>query len=318
MQPQARSRDTRSSRPSSRGRAPGARAMTRGLAWSAPVALAAVLAAAFPATARAQCTPPKNSNEAKLLAFYEAPIAFSPAAAPAPLPAGAVRVEAEVVPIPTPSSAIEHTGYCFKSKNEHTRLAPVFARPRITVGLPAGFVFEASYVPPIRVSNADPNLASFALSNVRRIPTGPAAPALALMLRAHGTIGRVRGPITCPVSGLQTSNDTLPCFGTRKSNDTFHPYQFGGEGALSLTTPGGRWSLWAGGGVSWLRPRFQVGFTDANDFTDSTRVDVNLVRGSVFGGITAHVTPLIELSATVYSVPADVTTFRFGAGYRLR
>ncbi|HEU4641846.1 MAG TPA: hypothetical protein VFS44_05265 [Gemmatimonadaceae bacterium] len=317
MQPQPRSREIRISRPSARVRASAGRIALRGLEWSGALALAAMLAAAAPAAAHAQCTPPKSSNEARLLAFYEAPIAFSTSAAPTPLPAGAVRVEAEVVPIPTPSAEISRTGYCFTSKNEHTRLAPVFARPRIVVGLPLGFAFEASYVPPVRVYDADPNLASFALSNVRRIPTAPTAPSLAVMLRAHGTIGRVRGPITCPAKGLQTSDDTLPCFGTRASNDTFHPYQFGGEGALSLTTRGGRWSLWAGGGVSWLRPRFQVGFTDANAYTDSTRVDVNLVRGSVFGGITAHFTPVVELSASVYAVPADVTTFRFGAGYRL-
>ncbi|HEX6534110.1 MAG TPA: hypothetical protein VF041_05910 [Gemmatimonadaceae bacterium] len=282
------------------------------------LALAAVLGAVLPGAARAQCTPPAGSNEAKLLAFYEAPIAFSASAAPEVLPAGAIRVDAEVVPVPSPSKSIEKSQFCFTSKTENTRLAPVFGRPRLTVGLPAGFQVEASYVPPVRVADAEPNLASFALSNVRLIRNAPAAPSLALMLRAQGTIGRVRGPITCPRRDLQQADDTIPCFGSTPSKDTFHPYQFGGEGALALTTPGGRWSFWVGGGVSWLRPRFQVGFTDATGYTDSTRVSVNLVRGSVFGGVTTHVTQAIDLSAQVYSVPADATTLRFGAGWRLR
>ena len=283
--------------------------------WSAAVAVGVVCGAA---AAAAQCKPPTNSNEAKLLAFYSAPVAFSIDAAPTTLAAGAVRVEAEVEPMPIPDAAIEQTGYCYPSKGENTRLSPIFARPRVTVGLPAGFIVEASYVPPVHLSDAQPNLASFALSRAQLLPVAPWGGSVTLLLRAHGTVGQVRGPITCPSKGLQMDDPNQPCFGTVPSRDTFHPYMVGGEGALSLTTHDGRVAIYAGGGINFLRPRFQVGFVSGDGFADSTRVLVNLTRGTIFGGVTARLTRTFELSAQVYSQPTDVTTVRFSAGYFLR
>jgi hypothetical protein len=93
---------------------------------------------------------------------------------------------------------------------------------------------------------------------------------------------------------------------------------YGGEGALGLATRDGRWSAYLGGGITWLQPRFTVGFTNADGVADRTRVLVNLTRGSVFGGITANVIHGLELAVQLYSVPADVTTWRFGTGYRFR
>ncbi|HEY7879060.1 MAG TPA: hypothetical protein VIC55_12580 [Gemmatimonadaceae bacterium] len=280
-------------------------------------AIVGLVAAAAPA-AVAQCRPPANSNDAKLLAFYSAPIAFSMDAAPQVMAPGAVRIEGELEPMPIPSAALQQTGPpCFVSKNENTRLAPIFARPRITVGLPAGFIVEASYVPPIRFYDADPQLGSFALSRAQRLPAVPWGGSVTLLVRAHGTVGQVRGPITCPTKALQTDDPGAPCFGTVPSRDTFHPYMVGGEGALSLTTRNGRVSVYAGAGITWLRPRFQVGFVNGDAVTDSTRVEVNLTRGTVFGGVTAKVTRAFELSAQVYSQLSDVTTIRVSAGYVL-
>lgn len=284
-------------------------------AWAA--ATAAAIACAI-APAAAQCIPPANSNEAKLLAFYSAPIAFSPDAAPEVLAAGAVRLSFEVEPMPTPDPSIEQTGYCFSSKSEHTRLSPIFGRPRVTVGLPAGFSVEASYVPPIHLYDADPQLGSFALAHAQRLRAQPWGGRLTLLIRAHGTVGQVRGPITCPARGLQTEDPGSPCFGTVPSRDTFHPYMVGGEATLSFATAGGRLAVYAGGGANVLRPRFQVGFVNGDDIADSTRVQVNLTRATVFGGVTARITRAFTLSGQVYSQPADVTTIRFSAGYLLR
>jgi hypothetical protein len=283
--------------------------------------LAFALSAASAGARAQECFIPPESNEAKMLAFFEAPLAFSLAAAPTALPPGAIRVDAEIVPVPTPSAAITRSGFCFTSKRENPRLAPVFGRPRVAIGLPLGFVVEGSYLPPITVGDAQPNLASFALSEVRALPVATRLGSVTLLLRAHGTVGSVRGPITCPSRELQMNSLFDPCYGTHPSRDTFHPYMYGGEGALGLTTRSGRWSLYAGGGITWLDPRFQVGFTDATGYTDRTRLIIDggpLERGTVFGGITARLVRAFEVSAQVYSVPADVTTVRFGAGYRIR
>lgn len=278
--------------------------------------LAGVALASLPGLVHAQCRPATNSNEAKLLAFYAAPIVFSSMDAPERLAPGQVLVSAEVSPIPRPDPEIQHTSVCYIGKTENTRLAPIFVRPRIEVGLPMGFAFEASYVPPVRAWDAEPNLASFALSHVQRLPISLGAQRVHLMLRAHGTLGRVTGPITCPRSGLQTSDAAAPCYGTNPSSDTYHPDMFGAEGALSIG--GGRVSAYAGGGINWLRPHFQVGFVNGSGIADHTTIDVDLTRGAFFGGVTAQLVRSLRVSAQLYDVPADATTWRFGLGYLIR
>src|SRR5262249_8402955 len=129
-------------------------------------------------------------------------------------------------------------------------------------------------------------------------------------LRAHGTLGSIRGSITCPASALQTSDPNVPCYGTQQSRDTFYPRMFGTEGALATHDRSGRLSVYAGGGVTWLRPRFRVGFTDLQGTLDASDVEVELSRASVFGGVALRATNALELSGQVYSVPQDVTTLR--------
>ena len=266
--------------------------------------------------AEAQCRPPANSHEAKLFAFYEAPLVFSFAGAPVELPAGAVMLGAEAGNVPSPNAEIQRPEYCYQPHSEHTTLTPAFGRPRLTLGLPAGLLIEASYLPPVRVGGATPNLASFAIARPVDITVG--AQRMTLGVRAHGTVGRVSGAITCPASALQTTDPTAPCYGTRPSRDTFYPSMFGAEGVVATRDRGGRISLYAGGGITWLRPHFQVGFTDALGNTDQTDVAVDVRRGSAFGGIGLRATDLLRISAEVYSVPQDATTFRVALQYRLR
>jgi hypothetical protein len=274
--------------------------------------------AVVPALARAQCRPDANTNEAKLLAFYAAPIAFSSTDGPEQLAPGQVLISVELSPIPRPDPEIQQTSFCYVGKSENTRLAPVFLRPRIQVGLPLGFALEASYVPPVQAWDAKANLASFALSRTQRLPIAFGSGRTALMLRAHGTVGRVSGPITGPRSGLQGSDPSAPCYGTDPSDDTYHPDMFGAEGALGASTPGGRFSAYAGAGVNWLRPHFQVNFVDGSGIADHTTVDVDLTRAAYFGGVSAGIARSLRLSAQLYDVPADALTWRFGLGYLIR
>ena len=264
-----------------------------------------------------ECTPPPDSHEARLEAFFAAPLAFSPAAAPVRVAPGAVRIGGELVPIPAPDAVLEQTGLCYEPKGEHTRLASVFARPRVAVGLPAGLVFEGSYVPPITIGEARVHLGSVALSVVRRLGRAAGGP-LTAMLRTHATFGEIRGAVTCPESALQESDPTLPCFGTHPSSDTFRPTTYGAELSTGLSTARGRLDVYAGAGINWLRPRFRAAFAEDDGDADNTLVVVNLTRGTLLGGLTFRPTPALDLSLQAYAVPADVTTFRFGAGVQLR
>jgi hypothetical protein len=280
------------------------------------VAIVLSIAAVRPGLA-AECRVPENSNEAKLLAFYSAPISFSPASAPEHAEPWTFRLGGEGGPIPSPDSAIQRSGACFTKKSENTGLSPFFGRPRLTLTLPAGFAVEASYLPPIKIRDAEPNLGSAAISWVKRIRMASTGNSTDIMFRLHGTAGQVRGPITCPSKSLQQTDVTRPCFGTKPSLDTFKPTMAGLEGILSTAAWDGRLALYAGGGENFLRPRFQVGFTDGLGSVDSTLIVVNLSRITMFGGLTAQITGALDLSAQVYDVRQDGITFRFGGGYRL-
>jgi hypothetical protein len=277
-------------------------------------ALAGALAlGAMAATAGAQCRPPASSHEARLLAFYEAPPQFSMGEAPDPLAAGSIRVGGEIMPVPSPDPVLTHPEFCYQNSANNTKLAPVFARPRVTVGLPLGFALEGSYVPPVSVSNARVTVGSVALSRTQELHAGGIRSLLEL--RVHGTIGRVRGPITCSRDALQLDRVDAPCYGTEPSNDSFDPNSFGGEAALGTRVA--RLGLYAGAGVNWLRPHFQAGFTDATGYVDRTTVDVSLVRGVAFGGATLHLGE-VAMSSQLYVIPSDATIVRLAISYRVR
>ncbi|HEY7236722.1 MAG TPA: hypothetical protein VH539_21360 [Gemmatimonadaceae bacterium] len=277
-------------------------------------ALGVALGSIIAGDAGGQCRPPANSHEARLLAFYEVPATFSLGAAPERLPAGAIEVGAEAAPVPSPSAALTHPEYCYQYTTNNTKLASLFGRPRIVVGLPLAMTLEASYLPPITFMSARATVASVALARAQTLSFIDSR--VALLLRAHGTAGRVTGPITCPRASLQTSDEGAPCYGTAPSRDHFDPNSLGVEGALSASS--GPLSGYVGGGATWLRPHFQAGFTDAEGNIDRTTVDVALVRGSAFAGGSVRVREHIRISAQVYAVPADATAARVGFSYRVR
>ena len=283
---------------------------------AARIVIGAVASALLSATVGAQCRPPAGSHEARLLAFYEAPLAFSMAAAPGRLRAGAVRIGAELIPLPTPAPALQRPDYCYGNTTTDTRLTPVFGRPRISVALPGGIVLEGSYLPGISVGGAEASLAGLALGYVRAIPVR--AFDLTLVARGHGTAGRIRGAITCPADNLQTADAATPCYGTRPSRDTFRPNALGIEAALGTASGGGRVSAYLGGGRSWLRPRFVTGFADLAGNVDRTSIAVDLTRSTVFAGATVRLRGPLALSLQGYAVPGDATTIRAACEYRLR
>jgi len=264
----------------------------------------------------AQCRPPASSHEARLLAFYEAPFAFSMSAAPERLRPGALSFGGEAIPVPSPSSVLQHPSYCYQNTTNNTKLAPLFGRPRLAIGLPAGFTLEASYLPNVTVDAAEASMVSMALAHAQALSL--AGRQVTLAFRADGTAGMVRGAITCPPSSLQTADANEPCYGTRQSRDTFHPNSVGLEAALALRDLGGRADAYIGAGARSLQPRFKAGFIDALGNVDHTTVNVDLLRATGFAGITTRVGDRIALSTQLYVVPADVTTMRISAAYTWR
>jgi hypothetical protein len=276
-----------------------------------PITVVAVLLALTRA-APAQCRVPANSEEARLLAYYAAPLTFSPAGLLEQQPAGSLRASLEVTIIPQPGDDLRRTSRCFQPKEENTQLSPVLPRPRFSLALPGGFVAEGSWLPPLTVADATPNLASLALALVRHL-----SGAFGFALRAHATVGHVRGPITCAAEALQLANPQLACYGSEPSEDTWYPNVAGGEAAVTWRRDG-RASAYAGAGYSSLRPRFRVGFRDAAGQLDSTRVEADVERVTVMAGGRYLVRGSLSVLGEVYAVPEDVTLFRTGLTLRFR
>lgn len=277
------------------------------------VASGLVVVAVAPLAGQTVCTPPDNSNEAKVLATFAVPLAFGPLAAPAPARPGAVRIILEGSYLPTLDAATRTPTICRPGKGpESTDFIFAIPRPRVAIGLPGGLLLEASWIPPVRVNGVKANVASIALGRGFAVGNGP----MTAGIRLHTTFGLVEAPITCDDAAL--TDPASECFQGTRSNDKYHPTMFGAEGSLGWRLAGGRIRPYLGGGVNLLRPRFEVGFTNRFGSTDSTRVEVNLTRAVVFGGVMWQAGHGLGITGEVYSAPADAVTGRVGLSYAWR
>ena len=276
------------------------------------VAAACGASAALARTAGAQCRPPKSSNEARLLAYYSAPVVMSPQIMPPGVTNAWVTLGGEVTYVPRPDPTLQRSGRCFMPKQESTHLTSILPRPRIVAALSHGVMVELSYLPPIRVSNARANLLSGAASVSHDVGAWLGGPMVGTV-RAHFTHGTVRGPITCPKEFLQQIDASVPCYGTNPSYDTFRPNVWGAEAILSRTMLGGRLGAYGGAGNNWLQPRFRAHFLEGTGTLDNTRVETDLTRLALFAGGEWRVRSRWSATAQLYAFPQDIALFRVGA-----
>lgn len=278
----------------------------RGAAFLAGLLLAAPAAAQTGVT----CRPDDDSNEATTLATMAVPVAFAPAGAPVELAPWRVDVGVEFATVPEVDSADAVPTTCRPGKGaENVNLIGVVPRPRVRVGLPGGFTFEGSWVPPVQVSDVEANLFGVALGRPVAVLDGRAL----LNPRLHATVGRVNAPVTCPEEALD--DPVSECFGGSVSDDRWEPDQFGVDVALAWRA--GRLLPYAGAGWTHLTPTFQVNFTNSAGELDDTRVEVALDRVALLAGLTWAATPRLGVTAEAYAVPADAATLRLAARYAL-
>ena len=259
-------------------------------------------ALAAPLAAQTVCRPSASSNEAKTLAILSVPLAFGPATAPEILPGLWVGLEGAYLPKVDPATATPTI--CRPGQGPvNADLLFALPRPRIGLPLPFGLALQVSWIPPVRVAGAKANLFSFSLGKSFGRLDG-----LVAAIRAHGTFGSIRGPITCHDAAL--ADPTSECFQGTRSDDRYSPNIFGADFSLGWTMVGGRLRPYLGGGYNRLEPRFQVNFTNQFGMVDSTRIELNLNRGVVFGGATWQLVDRLGVAAEVYAVPADAVTAR--------
>lgn len=273
-----------------------------GLAWQISSFALVACALAAPLAAQSVCRPGASSNEAKTLAIFSVPLAFGPATAPEILPGLRVGLEGSYLPKVDPATAT--ATICRPGKGpENTDLLFAVPRPRIGLPLPFGLALQASWIPPVRIAGVKADLFGFSLGKSFGRLDG-----LVAAIRAHGTFGSIHGPITCNDAAL--ADATSECFRGTRSDDKYSPNIFGADFSLGWTMAGGRLRPYLGGGYNRLQPRFQVNFTNQFGAVDSTRIEVNLNRGVVFGGGTWQLTDRLGVTAEVYAAPADAVTAR--------
>lgn len=277
--------------------------------------LIAVVMPAGGLVAQSLCKPPDSSNEARLLAYFASPLAFAAAPEVGVLARWQMSIVGELTAVPTAPAAISRsTGACGFSKSENSGLSPVFPRPRVALGVGAGFVVEASWLPPVTVADATPHIGAVALS---WSPVGMTMPfGTALTIRAHATIGGVDGPVTCPRNELQLADVNQPCYGSQPSDDTYDPNVRGLEAVVARRQ--GRLHWYAGLGANAVSARFLVNFTDDRGFLDNNRVEISMTRAVIIGGAVWNVGEALALTGQLYSVQQDATTGRLGIAWRLR
>jgi hypothetical protein len=252
--------------------------------------------------AQSTCRPSISSNEARTLANFSVPLAFSPAAAPGTPPRFTLGFEAASVPTVDAATATPTT--CDPGKGpENTDLLGGIVRPRIGLPLPLGLAFEASWIPPVRVAGVKANVVGLSLTKSFGRPDGVAA-----AVRAHTTLGSIHAPVTCDQVAL--GDPISECFHGRLSDDRYAPNIIGLDLSLGWAMAGGRLRPYVGSGYNRLRPRFQVNFTNQFGGVDSTRVEVNLGRAAVFGGAAWQLSDRLTIAGELYAVPADATTGR--------
>ncbi|MEO8636890.1 MAG: hypothetical protein ABI587_16560 [Gemmatimonadales bacterium] len=260
---------------------------------------------AMPLLAQGNCFPSKSSNEADLFAHFSVPLAFSPAQSPWAEQPGTIQIGVEAALIPDASDEIATPTTCRPGKGpENVNILPGLVRPRLAIGLTDGIVLEMSWTPPIRVSGVKANLWSFAVS--RTVPINPNGGTF--FGRLHATFGSLHAPFTCPDKALQ--DPLSECFQGTRSDDRYSPNIYGVELGFGFPMAHGALRPYLGGGYNILHPRFQVNFTNAADSTDRRKVEVNLHRWVVFGGVTVAATPNLSLSGELYSAPSDLITAR--------
>lgn len=268
----------------------------------AVVLLALVLGWSAPAAAQGDCFPGSESNEARTLAIFAVPLAFSRGAAPDLLPGFTGGLE--LASLPQVSDAIATPTTCRPGKGpEHTDLLFALPRPRIGMPLPLGFALEASWVPPLRVNGVKANLFGISLEKAFGRLDGFVA-----AIRAHATFGSVRAPVTCDNDALEDASSE--CFGGTRSDDRLRPNIMGLDLALGGSPADGRLRPYAGAGYNRLRPRFQVNFTNRFGELDSRSVEVDLDRLVLFGGATWEIAGRLDLTGELYASPADAVTGR--------
>lgn len=217
----------------------------------------------------------------------------------APTPgAGHWSVALELGHIPRMSDAQQRVGFN-GFKQEDLNKSPVFGRVRLGLGLPAGWLAEVGYTPPLSINGARPRHL-FAIAIGR-----PLVVRDRYMLSARGFAqhGQVHGDITCPADLAGVEGDRNPFGCQAPSRDRVSLDNYGLE--LTAGWAAGPWRLHAGLGAARTESEVQV---DAMTFDvrDRSRLTARDVLPFATLGTSRELGPRWRLAMELLYVPLTV------------
>jgi hypothetical protein len=255
---------------------------------------------------------PFSDPEGRLLAFYSAAMAFTPAGLPPDDSRLAFMLE--VAHVPSLSAEQRRPSI---DKPESTNLAPFFPRPRIS-GRIGGWTGEASWVPPMRVFDVEANLGAISVA-------GPSirAGAFEVSPRLWGVVGRVRGAMTCSTREMIGRGPDLElyyntvCHG-RESDDWFEPRMVGGE--IVATRPLGGASTYLLLGARIDRTRFDIGVMTPFGERDQDHpiLQLRTTRPHAAAGASWRVRREVSAGAELFYAPGSLLTARVSGRWTAR
>jgi hypothetical protein len=200
--------------------------------------------------------------------------------------------------VPSLSAAQQQVGFG-GDKAEDLNKSPVFGRLRGRVGLPAGWVAELGWTPPLTIDGVRTH-DLFALALGRRLLQRER---WSLSARVFGQHGRATGDITCPsqvVGPFDAEDNPFGCVAA--SHDRIALNHYGADTTLAW---GGAWRWHATLGLVRNEPQVQV---DALVFTvrDNSHLVGRGVLPYVAWGLSRALATRWEGSVEVLHVPLDV------------
>ena len=257
---------------------------------------------------------PFSDPEGRLLAFYSAAMAFSPAGVG--WDDSRYSFVLEVSHVPYLNKAQRRPSI---DKPESTNLAPFFPRPRLSAGF-GSWRIEASWIPPMRVFDVEANLGSLAIAGPSmRVGSVRVAP------RAWATVGRVRGAMTCSTSEMLGHGADLElyyatvCHG-RESDDWFEPRMVAGEAVASKLLGSGGSSVYGMFGARIDRTRFDIGVItfEGNRDADHPILQLRAFRPHGAIGGSWRVRRAVYAGGELFYAPGSLLTGRISGRWMIR
>ena len=215
---------------------------------------------------------------------------------------GSIDIALELDRIPQLSESERRIGFDGR-KEEDLNKAPVFGRPRVTIGLPWHSALIVSYIPPVKIYGLKPHIVTVALERPL-LESGP----WTLGARLYGQLGTVRGAFTCPddVTAYPPGapGNVYGC--DTQSNDKAYQHYAGFElsGSYRIERLGGL-TPYVTLGVNYLNTKVQV-HAQVFGRADRNRLDADTNTASAGIGLIYALDERLTLSAGAFYSPLEV------------